>query len=328
MVTMPASPGEETLRTFVAVALFIAAAAAQAQYPQRPVQLIVPWGAGGGTDATARIIGTLLERELKQPFNVVNRTGGSGVVGHDAIAKSAPDGYTIGMITVEITMMHHVGLTPLTYKDYTPIGLVNADPAAINVRSDSPYKSVKDLLAAIKANPGKMKASGTGQGGIWHLAIAGLLKEQGIDPNALPWVPSNGAAPGMQDMIAGGVDVVPCSIPEARPMIDAGKARALAIMDASPPALYPNVPTLKQELGTGWQIAAWRVIAAPKGIPADVQKTLGAALKKVYDSKEYKDFMASRGFGVIWADAEATTKFMANSDANLGGALKAVGLAK
>jgi tripartite-type tricarboxylate transporter receptor subunit TctC len=111
-------------------------------------------------------------------------------------------------------------------------------------------------------------------------------------------------------------------------MIDAGKARALAIMDANPPALYPNVPTLKKELGTNWQIAAWRVIAAPKGIPADVQKTLGSALKHVYDSKEYKDFMASRGFGVIWADAAGTTKFMADSDANLGAALKAVGLAK
>src|SRR3954462_8716444 len=108
--------------------LLLVEAAAQAQYPQRPVQLIVPWGAGGGTDATARIIATLLEKELKQPFNVVNRTGGSGGVGHDAIAKATPDGYTTGLITVEITMMHHVGLTPLTYKDYTPIGLVNADP--------------------------------------------------------------------------------------------------------------------------------------------------------------------------------------------------------
>src|SRR6187455_543880 len=262
------------MKKILAAALLLAATSAFAQYPQRPVQLIVPWGAGGGTDATARIIGTLLEKDLKQPVNVVNRTGGSGVVGHDAIAKATPDGYTIGLITVEITMMHHVGLTALTYKDYTPIGLVNADPSAINVRADSPYKSVKDLIAAIKANPGKMKASGTGQGGIWHLAIAGLLKEQGVDPNALPWVPSNGAAPGMQDMIAGGVDVVPCSIPEARPMIDAGKARALVIMDAKPPALYPNVPTLKKELGTNWEIAAWRVIAAPKGIPADVQKTL------------------------------------------------------
>jgi tripartite-type tricarboxylate transporter receptor subunit TctC len=316
------------MKRLLATLLVAAATTAHAQYPQRPIQLIVPWGAGGGTDATARIIGTLLEKDLKQPVNVVNRTGGSGVVGHDAIAKAPADGYTLGLITVEITMMHHVGLTQLKHTDYTPIGLVNADPAAINVRSDSPYKSVKELLGAIKANPGKMKASGTGQGGIWHLAIAGLLKQQGIDPNALPWVPSNGAAPGMQDMVAGGVDVVPCSIPEARAMIDSGKARALAIMDPNPPALYPNVPTLQKELGSDWAIAAWRVIAAPKGIPADVQRTLVTALKKVYDSKDYKDFMASRGFGVVWADPAGTTKFMADSDANLGAALKAVGLAK
>src|SRR6266705_1584003 len=316
------------MRKLLAIWLFAAATVAHAQYPQRPVQLIVPWGAGGGTDATARIIGTLLEKELKQPFNVVNRTGGSGVVGHDAIAKGTPDGYTIGMITVEITMMHHVGLTPLTYKYYTPIGLVTADPAGVNVRVDSPYKSVKELLAAIKANPGKMKASGTGQGGIWHLAIAGLLKDQGIDPNALPWVPSNGAAPGLQDMVAGGVDVVPCSIPEARSMIDAGKVRALAIMDASPPALYPGLPTLKRELGTNWQIAAWRAIAAPRGIAPDVQAKLVQTLKKVHDSKEFRDFMAARGFGVIWQGPQDAAKFMAASDTNLGAALKAVGLAK
>ena len=316
------------VRAALAAVIAFASLAAQAQYPQRPVQLIVPWGAGGGTDATARIIASLMEKELKQPINVVNRTGGSGVVGHDAIAKAAPDGYTIGLITVEIAMMHHVGLTTLTPADYTAIGLVNADPSGIVVRTDAPYKNVKDLLAAIKANPGKYKASGTGQGGIWHLAIAGLLKDQGIDPNALPWVPSNGAAPGMQDLVAGGVEVVPCSLPEARSMIDSGKARALAIMDANPPALYPNVPTLQHEIGSKWTMAAWRVIAAPKGIPADVQKTLGATLKKVYDSKEYKDFMASRGFGVIWADAGDATKFMAKADTDLGATLKAVGLAK
>src|SRR3954465_7515749 len=324
----PHHPGRRPMRTFFAALLLVAAAAAHAQYPQRPVQLIVPWGAGGGTDATAPLIAALLEKELKQPVNVVNRTGGSGVVGHDAIAKATPDGYTIGLITVEITMMHHVGLTALKHTDYTPIGLVNADPAAINVRSDSPYKSVKDLFAAIKANPGKMKASGTGQGGIWHLAIAGLLKQQGIGPNALPWVPSNGAAPGMQDMVAGGVDVVPCSIPEARAMIDSGKVRALAIMDPNPPALYPKLPTLKAEIGSNWQMAAWRVIAAPKGIPTDIHRTLAFALKKVYDSKDYKDFMASRGFGVVWADPALTASFMADADKNLGAALKAVGLAK
>src|SRR6266540_1726807 len=311
-----------------AAGMLLFAATAQAAYPERPITLIVPWGAGGGTDATARIIAALLEKEVGQPINVVNRTGGSGVVGHSAIAQAAPDGYTIGIVTVEIGMMHWQGLTELNGASYTPIALVNADAAGIEVAADAPYKNVNELVSAIKANPGKLKASGTGQGGIWHLAIAGLLKDQGIDPNALPWVPSNGAAPGLQDMVAGGVEVVPCSIPEARSMIDAGKVRALAIMDANPPALYPNVPTLKKELGTSWQIAAWRVIAAPKGIPADAQKTLVSALKRVYDSKEYKDFMASRGFGVVWADPQETTKFMAASDTNLGAALKAVGLAK
>jgi len=318
----------KSMKRLLPAALLMMSLGALAQYPQRPIQLIVPWGAGGGTDATARIIGDLLESELKQPVIVVNRTGGSGVVGHEAIASAQPDGYTIGMITVEIAMMHHVGLTTLKHTDYTPIGLVNADPAGINVRVDSPYKSVKELLNAIKANPGRMKASGTGEGGVWHLAIAGLLKDQGIDPSALAWVPSSGAALGLQDMVAGGVDVVPCSIPEARAMIDAGKVRPLAIMDPTPSALYPKLPTLKQELNTEWQIAAWRVVAAPKGVAVDVQRILVVALKKVYDSRDYKEFMASRGFGVVWADPALTASFMADSDRNLGAALKAVGLAK
>jgi tripartite-type tricarboxylate transporter receptor subunit TctC len=303
-------------------------AAAQAAYPDRPITLIVPWGAGGGTDATARIIAALMEKELKQPINVVNRTGGSGVVGHQAIASSPADGYTIGLITVEIAMMHWQGLTPLTYADFTAIGLVNSDPAGVNVRADAPYKNVKELLAAVKANPGKFKASGTGQGGIWHLAIAGLLKEQGIDPSALPWVPSNGAAPGLQDLVAGGVEVAPCSLPEARSLIDAGKVKPLAIMDADPSALYPKVPTLKKELGSNWTMAAWRVIAAPKGMPADMQARLVATLKKVHDSKEFRDFMAQRGYGVVWAAPQDAVKFMAKSDADLGAVMKSVGIAK
>src|SRR2546430_12729972 len=115
------------MRCLVATLLALLVTAAHAAYPERPITLIVPWGAGGGTDATARIIGSLLEKELGQPVNVVNRTGGSGVVGHQAIASSPSDGYTIGMITVEIGMMHWVGLTNLSANDYTLIGVVNAD---------------------------------------------------------------------------------------------------------------------------------------------------------------------------------------------------------
>ncbi|MBI5277081.1 MAG: tripartite tricarboxylate transporter substrate binding protein [Burkholderiales bacterium] len=310
------------------LALAAAGPVAAQAYPSRPIQLIVPWGAGGGTDATARIIGSLLEKELGQPVTVVNRTGGSGVVGHAAIASAPPDGYTIGMATVEIGMMHWQGLTELTGASYTPIGLVNADPAAINVRADAPYKTVQDLLAAIKANPGKFKASGTGQGGIWHLGIAGLLRDQKIDPAALPWVPSNGAAPGLQDMVAGGVEVAPVSLPEARSLIDAGKVKPLAILADKPAALYPNVPTVKAALGSDWTMAAWRGIVAPKGLPNDIRDKLAAAVRKVAASKEYTDFMASRGFGVIYAPPEAFGKFMAKSDQELGATMKAVGIAK
>ena len=312
---------------FAALAASALPAAAQ-NYPSRPIQLIVPWGAGGGTDATARILGSLMEKELGQPVNVVNRTGGSGVVGHAAIASAPPDGYTIGLATVEIGMMHWQGLTELTGASYTPIGLVNADPAGIQVRADAPYKNVQDLLAAIKANPGKFKASGTGQGGIWHLALAGLLRDQKIDPASVAWVPSNGAAPGLQDMIAGGVEIAPCSLPEARSLIDAGKVKSLAIMNDKPAALYPNVPTLKQAIGSDWTMAAWRGIVAPKGIPNDVRTKLAAVVQKVANSKEYQDFMASRGFGVVYAGPEEFGKFMAKSDAELGATMKAVGIAK
>ena len=238
---------------------FASAGAAEAAWPERPITLIVPWGAGGGTDATARIIGSLLEKELKQPVNVVNRTGGSGVVGHQAIASAQPDGYTIGMATVEIGMMHWQGLTELKGSSYTPIALVNADPAGLQVRADSSYKTAKELIDAIKASPGKLKSSGTGQGGIWHLAIAGMLRSLNVDPAASPWVPSNGAAPGLQDLVAGGIEIVPCSLPEARSLIDAGKVRSLAVMDAKAAALYPNVPTLKAATGSDWTLAAFKV---------------------------------------------------------------------
>jgi tripartite-type tricarboxylate transporter receptor subunit TctC len=311
------------------LALVAAAVPALAQgYPARPITLIVPWGAGGGTDATARIIASILEKDLGQPVTVVNRTGGSGVVGHAAIASAAPDGYTIGLATVEIGMMHWQGLTELTGASYTPIGLVNADPAGVQVRSDAPYKSVTDLLAAIKANPGKFKASGTGQGGIWHLAIAGLLRDQKIDPASVPWVPSNGAAPGLQDMVAGGVEIAPVSLPEARSLIDAGKVKSLAVMSDKPAALYPNVPTLKAAIGSDWTMAAWRGIVAPKGIPNDVRDKLAGAVQKAAASKEYTEFMASRGFGVTYAGPEDFGKFMAKSDAELGATMKAVGIAK
>jgi tripartite-type tricarboxylate transporter receptor subunit TctC len=315
-------------RALIALVAFAAAGVALAAYPDRPITFIVPWGAGGGTDGTARYFATMMEKELGQPVNVVNRTGGSGVVGHSAIAQAPADGYTVGMITVEITMMHWQGLTDLSPTSYTPLALVNSDPAGMTVRADSPYKSVKDVVDAIKANPGKLKASGTGQGGIWHLALAGLLEELKLPANSVPWVPSNGAAPAMQDLVAGGVDIVTASLPEARPLIEAGKARPLAVMGDKRSGIFPDVPTMQQAIGVNYDVAAWRGIAGPKGLPADVNAKLLGAIQKIAESKEWKDFAASRGYGTAWAAGPDFAAFMAKGDAAMGKTMKAVGLAK
>jgi tripartite-type tricarboxylate transporter receptor subunit TctC len=311
-----------------AVSLVSATGYAWAAYPERPITIIVPWAAGGGTDATARIIGSLLEKELGQPVNVVNRTGGSGVVGHEAIAAAAPDGYTLGLATVEIGMLHWQGLTQRDYKDYTPIALMNLDPAGVQVRADAPYKTVNDLLDDIKKNPGKFKASGTGQGGIWHLAIAGMLDSAKIDPSTVRWVPSQGAAPGLQDLVAGGVEIVPCSLPEARSLIDAGRVKSIAIMNPERNPTFRNVPTLAEQTGSQWAIGAWRGIVGPKDMPADVTKRLADALDKIYKGKEYNDFMSQRGFGVKFAAGEEFLAFWKKSDEDLGAVMKKVGLAK
>ncbi len=309
--------------------LLPATARAQAAWPNRPVTVVCPWGAGGGTDATARIVAAILEKNLKQPFNVVNRTGGSGVVGHSAIATAPADGYTIGMITVEITMMHHQGLTELNPTSYTPLALMNVDPPGVQVKADSPYKTVKALADAIKAAPaGKFKASGTGQGGIWHLALIGWLQAMGLPPNHVAWVPSNGAAPAMQDLAAGGVDIVTCSVPEAKAMIDAGKAVSLAIMAPQRNPLFKDVPTLNETLGINYSVGAWRGIAAPKGLPADIAGKLTAELKKAYESAEFQDFMKNRGFGTTWADPAGFAKFMDEGNKAMGSAMAAAGLAK
>ncbi len=301
---------------------------AEAAYPDRPITLIVPWGAGGGTDATARILASLMEPALGQPVNVVNRTGGSGVVGHSAIATAEPDGYTLGIVTVEIGMMHWSGLTDLTYQDYTPLVLYNEDPSGVQVGIDAPWSTIDELLAYVKDNPaGTLKASGTGQGGIWHLALAGMLKTAGMEPDRVPWVPSEGAAPGLQDLVAGGVDVVTCSIPEAQSLIDAGRVKSLAIMASARADNFPDVPTLEEE-GIDWRLGAWRGVAGPKGLPEEVVNTLVPLLEQIHASDDFRNFMTDRGYGMVFEGPEGFEAFMAESNESLGSVMKELGMAK
>lgn len=296
-------------------------------YPTRPVTMVVPWGAGGGTDATGRMIAALLEKRLGQPFNVVNRTGGAGVIGHSAIATAPADGYTLGLVTVEITMMHHLGLTELSPADYTPLGLMNADSPAVTVSSKSPYQTIGELTEAIKSSePGTFKASGTGQGGIWHLALVGWLKSLGLEANHVIWVPSEGSAPGMQDLVAGGIDLVTVSLGETKGMVDAGRAVNLALMADQRASSHPDVPTLKESDAGDYMLATWRGVCGPKDMPADAAQAVSAALAEIAVDPEFTDFMGNRGFNILYMDPQAHGDMMATADAQMGDTMRAAGL--
>ncbi|TGV05816.1 tripartite tricarboxylate transporter substrate binding protein [Alcaligenaceae bacterium 429] len=310
-----------------ALALSVSASAVMAAYPDRPITLIVPWAAGGGSDNIARTIAIALEQELGQPVNVVNRAGGGSVVGHTVLANSKPDGYTLGLMTGEVSMMHWQGLTKLDHTAYTPIAQINYDYAGVQVSADSPYQNVGELIEAIRAQPaGTLKASGVGQGGIWHIAFGGLLVDQGIDPKAVQWIPSEGAAPAMTDLVAGGIDIAPTSVPEARSMMDAGRVKSLAIMAPERNPVFNQVPTLKEEINSDYALGEWRAIGGPKGMDPEVVATLEAALEKAYQSDIYQDFMTKQGFGAVWRNTADFTQFLVDTDAVMGETVEKLGL--
>ena len=306
----------------------VAPAIAQADYPSRPLRLLVPAPAGSRPGGSARFLAAALEKTLGQPVVVDNPEAPAPAV-LEAIANATPDGYTLGLVPVETTIMHWRGLTTVAPASYTPLALFNEDPAGIHVRADAPWKDVKQLAAAIKAEPGKFKVSSSGLGTIWHLSTVGWLQSQGLPASALPWVPSaGGPLAALEDQQMGAIDVVVCSIPEVRGTTFAKKTRTLATMANSRIGRFGDVPTLQQAMGLKHTAASWRGIGAPKGLPADREAKLIAALKAATDSAEYKQIMSRRGYAMLWRSGADFGQFMAEQDKIMGGVVSAAGLAK
>ncbi|MDD0824065.1 tripartite tricarboxylate transporter substrate binding protein [Mannheimia sp. AT1] len=301
------------VKTLLASSVFIASTALAA-YPEKPITIIVPWGAGGNTDTIARLVAKGLQEELKVNVNVVNRTGGSGVVGHTAIKTAKPDGYTLGVATAEIAIMRHQKMTDLSYKDYTPIVRLAVVPGGVQVGKDSPYKDINELLADAKANPGKLKASGSGLNSIWHLNLLGMLKASGLSEDTIKFVPSQGASAALQELVSGGVDLVTSSPGEAKSMTDAGMVKHLAITSEQKDSLYPDIPVYKEATKTDWVVGGWNVLSAPKDLPNDVKETLEKAMKKVYASGELQQFSHKQGFDVGELYGTELEQFMLGED--------------
>lgn len=295
------------------VLLLVSGCGQERRFPHQPIIIICPWSAGGGTDRVSRQVAAQLEKKLGVPVNVINATGGSGVTGHTRGARARPDGYTLTMVTVELNMLHWRGLTSVNYRDFEPLVLINRDSAALFVRSDSPFSSLDDLQSAIAAEPGKLKASGTAFGGIWHVALAGWLNSQGLDPMAATWISINGAGPSLQELNASGVDVVCCSLPEADAMLAGKQVRCLGVMADERVPGFGEVPTFREQ-GHPWAIAGWRGMAAPNGLPAERLQVLTSALRDVAHSTELAAFMSGAGFNLSIEGPTAFAETLAHQD--------------
>ena len=307
-------------------ALALSAGMAAAEYPERPLTLIVPYGAGGGTDYTGRVIAGLLEEELGQPVNVVNRSGAIGLVGHTAIAQAKPDGYTLGVVTFEIGTYDWLGTSELTPKDLTPVALFNFDASGVNVPADSPYASFEALVEAMKSEPAGTFKVGAPPGGNSHAALAGSLLAAGVDLQKIVWVPVKGGADAMTELASGAIDVTATSLPESGPMREAGKVRALAVLAEARYEAFPDVPTVKEEIGVDWTGGTWRGIAAPAGLPDDVRQTLVEAMTKVLENPRFAEEMGGRGFNVEVRYGDEFGDWMASSYEETGETFKKLGL--
>jgi tripartite-type tricarboxylate transporter receptor subunit TctC len=315
-------------RPVIALAAVLACAMPAWAFPDRPVQLIVPWAAGGGMDSVMRIFAHGLESELKVPVNVVNRTGGGGLSGHSAIANAAPDGYTIGGASPEISFYKSLGLGDISTDNLDMFSRVSVIPAGVTVKAESPYKTIADYLKAAKESPkGTMMASGTGTGGSWHIASGGLLKAAGIAPDAVRWVPSNGGAPALQDLVAGGITAFTGSPIEAKAMLDGGRVRVLLLMTNERHPNFPDVPSAK-EAGLDWTYENWFAMAAPKGIPADRRKILLEAAERTMKREDVRKGMADRGITPVWDNPAEFQAYVKAFTERGNAVLKDLGLTK
>ncbi len=290
--------------------------------------MMVPWAAGGGADSVTRIFVSGLEQEIGTPVNVVNRTGGNGVVGHSAISMARPDGYTLGVASSEFSYFRALGMSDISPDNFDILSRLATIPAGVTVRAGSPWRTVQDMLDAIKAGrKGQFTASGSGIGGSWHIALAGLLRAGGMSADTVRWVPSQGGAPAMQDVVAGGISLATCSPIEGKGLIDAGQARGMAVMGRSRLDILADLPTLTEQ-GIDWTFENWFALVAPRGLPEELHRRILEASARAQARPEVRSMLAQRGIVAMWETPEEADRFARDYATTAAELLRALGLAK
>ena len=279
-----------------ALLLSVISGIASAQsYPQKPIRLIVTFAAGGGADFMGRLVGQKLDEAWRQPVIIDNRAGANGAIGNEAVAKAAPDGYTLllgaaGPLTIAPVLYPKLPFD--TVRDFAPVSLLAHSPFALVVHPSIPARTPKDLIALARAKPGKLNFGSSGTGGSPHLAGELFKNLAKID---IVHVPYKGLAPAITDLIAGQIDLIFADLNLVQQQVQAGKLRALAVTGAQRSTIMPELPTVAETVLPGYQAGTWYGVLAPAGTPRDIVVKLNTEINRILATDEMRQRLATQG---------------------------------
>lgn len=279
-------------------------------YPTKPIELVVAYQPGGGSDNTARAIADKAKPFLSQPIVVVNKPGASGSIGWAYVANGSPDGYKLSLMNPEMLVVPLMGIGKTTIENFQPIARFTDDPSAVTVRADAPWKTLEEFVAYAKSKPGEVTISNAGNGTIPHMAAAALGERIGAQ---FTHVPYQGSAPAILGLLAGDVMVTTVAYAELRQHVESGKLRTLAVMADKRVTGLDKVPTLK-ELGHDLQFSVWRGIGLPKGAPKEALEKWREVAKKVYEDPSFQATVVKQSLTLSWADTPEFTSDIARQN--------------
>jgi tripartite-type tricarboxylate transporter receptor subunit TctC len=291
-----------------------------AEFPTKEVQIIIPWAAGGATDLIFRALAATTGKYLGKAVVVVNRPGGAGAVGYTEAAQAKPDGYTLVSAITPLTILPHQVKTAFTYKSFEPVINVVDDPSMFLVRSDAPWKSLKEFLDYAKKNPDMITVGNSGAGGGVHLVALAFERAAGVKFNHIPFA---GGGPSVTALLGGHVNAVSVSPPEGIEHVKAGKLKIIALFSEKRFEMFPDVPTVKEQ-GVDFAMGMWRGLVAPKSTPADVIKKLHDAFKQGMNDPVFKKNAKDMAVNLSYLGQEAFGKLMAHDDEFYGKLVKEI----
>lgn len=302
-----------TLAACLAAFLLLAALPAAAQseaasYPNKPVRIVVPYTAGGFNDTLARVVGKKLQEAWGQPFVVDNRPGAGTVIGTENGLKSPADGYTLTIASFPTVVNQYLyrKLPYDTQKDIAPVIVAGATPNLLLVRADSPFKTMKDVIDAAKAAPGRVNYASAGNGTSLHLAMEYFKNVTGTQ---LVNIPYKGSAPMITALLGGEVDVMFDNFPNGQPQVKGGRMRALAITSAKRSPAMPDVPTVAEQGYPGFEVSPWYGFMAPAGTPRPILEKLNAEINKILAMPDVKAIFDAQGVDVIGGSLQDFDKY-------------------